>query len=355
MRVFDAGPNPGHRPPFEVDGGLHVPPVDQPARVEALRAGLAGLPGLSFAPVELIDPARLSPLHDPGYVAFLRDTCAELAAARTPDREPALYPSVFPFRPGQQARLPKARMGEYCFDTYTPLVAGTFDAALRMASAALKAADAVASGEPESYALGRPPGHHAERARCGGYSYLNGTALAADRLSRLGPVAVLDVDVHHGNGTQHLFYDWPEVLTVSIHGDPAGLFPYFSGYSDETGTGRGLGFNRNLPLPPKTDDRGYQPALETALEAIGRHRPAFLVVALGFDAHVDDPIGGLGLSTEYFGRMAGTIRQLAVPTVLVQEGGYGLGVLGACAAAFVRGIGELTTEAQRHREDRRQV
>src|SRR5687767_8305986 len=111
MRVIDAGPNPGHRPPFEVDGGLRVPPADLPARVEALRTGLAGVPGVCFTEVELIDPAVLSPLHDPGYVAFLHDTCAELAAARTPDREPALYPSVFPFRPGQRARVPKARMG----------------------------------------------------------------------------------------------------------------------------------------------------------------------------------------------------------------------------------------------------
>jgi acetoin utilization deacetylase AcuC-like enzyme len=338
MRVINAGPNAGHRPPFEVDGGLHTPPSDVPARVDALRAGLAGLPGLQFVDVELLDPADLSPLHDPTYVAFLRDTCAELAVAHSPDREPALYPSIFPFRSDQHARTLKARIGEFCFDTYTPLLAGTFDAALRMASAAVGAAEAVAAGERIVYALGRPPGHHAERTRCGGYSYLNGTALAADRLSRHGPVAVLDVDVHHGNGTQHLFYDRADVLTVSIHGDPAGLFPYFSGHTDETGTGPGLGFNRNLPLSPKTDDRGYQLVLETALEVIARHRPAFLVVALGFDAHADDPIGGLALSTEYFSQMAETIRQLGVPTVLVQEGGYGLEVLGACAAAFVRSI-----------------
>jgi acetoin utilization deacetylase AcuC-like enzyme len=337
VRVFDAGPNSGHRPPFEVDGGLRVPPSDVPERVEVLRAGLASVPEVRFEEPTLLDPAALSPLHDAGYIAFLREACAELAAARTPDRQPALYPSVFPYRSGQRGRCLRARMGEFCFDTYTPLLPGTFDAALRMASAAVEAANAVAAGEPAAYALGRPPGHHAERSRCGGYSYLNGSALAADRLAPLGPVAVLDVDVHHGNGTQHLFYDRPDVLTVSIHGDPADLFPYFSGFADETGTGRGLGFNWNLPLPPKTDARGYQPALETALDVIGKFRPAFLVVALGFDAHEADPIGGLALTTDDIGRMAATIHQLGVPTVLVQEGGYGLEVLGECAATFVRG------------------
>ena len=334
MRVFDAGPNPGHRPPFEIDGGLQAPPSDVPERVDAIRAGLAAVPGLCFEDVTLLDPAVLSPVHDTAYVTFLREACAGLTAAR----EPALYPSVFPYRPGQHGRSLRARMGEFCFDTYTPLLPGTFAAALLMASSAVGASSAVTAGERVAYALGRPPGHHAERARCGGYSYLNGTALAADQLTRLGRVAVLDVDVHHGNGTQHLFYDRADVLTVSIHGDPADLFPHFSGFADETGTGRGLGFNRNLPLPPKTDGRGYQPALETALELIGKFRPAFLVVALGFDAHVDDPIGGLALTTEYFARMAATIRQLGLPTVLVQEGGYGLEVLGECAATFMRGL-----------------
>jgi acetoin utilization deacetylase AcuC-like enzyme len=145
------------------------------------------------------------------------------------------------------------------------------------------------------------------------------------------------VDVHHGNGTQHLFYDRADVRTASIHGDPADLFPHFSGFTDETGTGPGLGANRNFPLPLRTDNRGYQPALEAALEWLAAGRPAFLVVALGFDAHAADPIGGLALSTDYFARMAGAIRQLGVPTVLVQEGGYSLDDLGACAAAFVGG------------------
>lgn len=338
MLVLGTGPNPGHRPPFEIDAGVVTPPSEVPERVSALLGGLSALPGVRVAEAELIHPSVMSPLHDAAYVAFLRDACAELAAAGKADGEPALYPSVFPYRVGQRGRSLKARYGEYCFDTYTPLVPGTFDAALRMASAALGAAEAVANGEPVAYALGRPPGHHAERARCGGYSYLNGTALAADRLSRLGPVAVLDVDVHHGNGTQHLFYERADVRTASIHGDPAELFPYFSGFADETGTGPGVGANRNYPLPPKTDDRAYQPALESALEWLNEGRPAFLVVAIGYDTHEKDPIGGFALSTEYFPRMAATIRQSGVPTLLVQEGGYALSHLGTCAAAFVRGF-----------------
>ena len=339
MLVINAGPNDGHRPPFEIDGGVMVPPSEVPERVPAILRGLQGMAGVRVEEVELVEPTEMTVLHAPEYVDFLRETCAELRAARRSDGEAALFPSVFPYGPGLRARGRKAQIGEYCFDTYTPLMAGTFDAALRMASAALRAADCVAAGgETVVYAVGRPPGHHAERARFGGYSYLNGTALAAHRLSARGPVAVLDVDVHHGNGTQHLFYDRADVRTASIHGDPAGLFPYFSGFADETGTGPGLGANRNFPLPPGTDDRVYQPALESALEWLAHDRPAFLVVAIGFDAHAGDPIGGFALSTGYFRHIGAMLRQFGLPTVVVQEGGYGLDVVGECAAAFASGM-----------------
>ncbi|HKB06339.1 MAG TPA: hypothetical protein VKD90_29360, partial [Gemmataceae bacterium] len=302
MLVVSTGPNAGHRPPFELDAGTVTPASEVPDRVPAILSGLTAVPGVRVVDAARIDPSVLSPLHDPDYVAFLREACAELTAAAEPDREPALYPSVFPYRAGRLGGGLKARMGQYCFDTYTPLLPGTFGAALRMASAALAAADAVVAGERVAYAVGRPPGHHAERARCGGYSYLNGTALAANHLSRLGPVAVLDVDVHHGNGTQHLFYHRADVRTASVHGDPFGLFPYFSGFVGENGTGRGRGANRNYPLPQATDDRGYHPALEAALEWLGMRRPAFLVVAIGYDTHEADPIGGFRLSTDYFSR-----------------------------------------------------
>jgi acetoin utilization deacetylase AcuC-like enzyme len=343
MLVINAGPNDRHRPPFELDGGVIVPPSEVPERVPAILRGLQGIAGVRIEEVVPVESSEMTALHAPEYVEFLRETCAELHAARRPEAEAALFPSVFPYQPGQRAHGRKAQIGEYCFDTYTPLMAGTFDAALRTASAALRAADRVADSiESMVYAVGRPPGHHAERARFGGYSYLNGTALAAHRLSTRGPVAVLDVDVHHGNGTQHLFYDRADVRAASIHGDPAGLFPYFSGFANETGTGPGLGANRNFPLPPRTDDRAYQPVLESALEWLARDRPAFLVVALGFDTHAGDPIGGFALSTAYFGHIGEMIRQFGLPTIVVQEGGYGLDVIGECAAAFASGLGVMT-------------
>ena len=173
-----------------------------------------------------------------------------------------------------------------------------------------------------------------KRGRCGGYSYFNNAAIAANRLANDGPVAVLDLDVHHGNGTQHLFYDRSDVLVVSLHGDPDHLFPHFSGFEDETVKLPGLGFNRNFPLPPGTGVRVYRPALEKALEVIGRFRPAFLVVSLG-TRHQADPIGGFKLPTEFFRSMGEAVRQLNLPTLIVQEGGYNLETIGDCVAEFL--------------------
>jgi len=329
MRVFTSGPNENHRPPYEFSGGRVERAWEIPDRVTALLDGIAGDSRLTIEQATLAKLDCLHEIHDPDSLAFLKETCEYL-------KDEALFPSVFPYRSDSTRRPNRRQPGEYCFDTHTPLLAGTFEAACRMACAALQAAEAIARGEQFAYALGRPPGHHAERAKYGGYSYLNGTALAANTLAKLGPVAILDVDVHHGNGTQHIFYERTDVRTASIHGDPTNLFPYFSGYAEESGTGRGLDCNRNFPLQPGTGDREYQPVLEAALEWLSKARPAFLVVALGFDTHELDPIGGFKLTTKYFTRMAATIRQLNVPTVLVQEGGYSLQHLGECAAAFLQ-------------------
>jgi acetoin utilization deacetylase AcuC-like enzyme len=216
---------------------------------------------------------------------------------------------------------------------------GTFAAALGGASAALHAAELVAAGaEKQAYVLTRPPGHHAERDRCGGYCYFNNAALAAERLAKLGKVAVLDLDVHHGNGAQHIFWERADVLTVSIHGDPAGLYPFYSGYADEVGAGAGKGFNLNLTLPPGTAAKEYRGALSSALEAIARFRPAFLVVAFGTDAHEADPIGGFKLPTGYFREMGAALGELGLPTVVTQEGGYSLEAIGASVVGFLTGL-----------------
>lgn len=334
MRVVTNPRHAGHVPPGEIDNGAVIPAWEVPGRFDAIAAALDAHGGFKVEAAPSINEAEVTELHDPAYVAYLRETSAELARKNSPVR--AVYPSVFPFGPNPQARGPVAIRGSYCFDTFTPITGGTFAAALGGAAAALRAAELVAaSTERLVYVLSRPPGHHAERARCGGYSYLNTTALAANHLAKLGRVAVLDLDVHHGNGTQHLFYDRADVFTVSIHGDPAGLFPYFSGFADETGTGPGLGFNRNFPLSPACGERKYQPALQAALEAIGEYRPAFLVVAFGADTHEADPIGGFKLPTPYFAKLGAAVRQLGVPMVVVQEGGYNRDVIGECVTTFL--------------------
>lgn len=331
MRVIGNPAHTGHVPPHEIDNGAVTPAWDAPGRYAAVRAALEARAGFVFEDAPPVAESAVTALHDPDYVAYLRDTSAALAAGEW------VMPSVFPFA-GGPPRGDKARRGAYCFDTFTAITRGSYAAALGGAAAGLRAAELVAAGaERAVYVLTRPPGHHAERGRCGGYSFLNTSALAADALAKHGPVAVLDLDVHHGNGTQHHFYDRPDVLTVSVHGDPTALFPYFSGFADETGTGRGLGFNLNLPLPPGTDPVAYRPALEAALDAVGRFRPAFLVVPFGADTHESDPIGGFRLPTDFFPELAAAVRGLGVPTVVVQEGGYDLATVGGCVAAFLGG------------------
>ena len=332
MRVIVNNSHAGHVPPHEIDGGAIVPPWEVPGRFEAIRTALELDGGFTFEEPPRIEADAVMALHDADYVAYLRETSEGLARSNVG----FVMPSVFPFGPSPRARGTMALRGTYCFDTYTPITAGTWNAALGGTAAALHAAELIARGDDRSiYALTRPPGHHAEKARCGGYSYLNNAALAADRLAKLGRVAVLDLDVHHGNGTQHLFYERSDVLVVSLHGDPAHLFPYFSGYDDETGTGSGLGFNRNFPLPLGTDANLYRPALETAMDMIGRFRPMFLVVSFGTDAHESDPIGTFKLPTEFFAEMGRLVSELKLPTLVVQEGGYNLATMGECVVRFL--------------------
>jgi len=328
-----------HAPPGEVENGAVIPCYENPPRLAAIRAALEAAGGFTFDEPTAAEEDALAAVHDPAYVAYLREAAAELRRARgsTPRER---WPTVFPYGPQPRAGGERSLRGRYCFDTYTPILGGTFAAALGGASAALHAADLVATGkEKEVYVLTRPPGHHAERDRCGGYCYFNNAALAAERLAAKGKVAILDLDVHHGNGAQHIFWERADVLTVSIHGDPAALYPFFSGYADERGEGAGKGFNLNLPLSPGTTAKEYRPAFAVALEAVAKFRPAFLVAAFGADTHEADPIGGFKLPTGYFRELGTAIRELGLPTVATQEGGYNLEAIGPCVASFLAGLG----------------
>jgi acetoin utilization deacetylase AcuC-like enzyme/GNAT superfamily N-acetyltransferase len=272
-------------------------------------------------------------VHDSQFVDYFKKVCAGLAAGES------IYPYVFPIR--NIARPPKelpVRAGYYCIDTFTPINGNAFLAAKRAVDCALTAAEQILEGYRLAYALVRPPGHHAERHSFGGFCYFNSAAVAAQYLSAYGKVAILDIDYHHGNGAQNIFYQRPDVLTISIHGHPSFAYPYFSGFADEKGAGAGKGFNINIPLPENVDGKRYCQVLSEAVRRAARFRPQFLIVPLGLDTAREDPTGSWSLEADDFeevGRMVGALR---LPTLVVQEGGYDTRVLGINARRFFSGL-----------------
>jgi acetoin utilization deacetylase AcuC-like enzyme len=331
-----------HDPPYEVNYGEVVRPVyERVERAERIRDALAaaGHPLVEPAP-HGIEPVLA--VHEPGLLGFLEQGWAAWRADGGPE---VLIPDSFPIPRlgrggGRDLGGGVGRPGWFCFDTATPMVAGSFPAALAAADAALTAADLVAAGAPAAYALCRPPGHHAGPGYYGGFCFLNNAAIAARSLQRLGRVAVVDVDFHHGNGTQDVFWEDPEVLYVSLHGDPAGHYPHFTGAADETGGGPGAGTNRNLPLPDGTGDDAYLEALAEAMAVVAGFDPATLVVSAGFDTFAGDPIGAFQVTTGGFRRIGAALAAAGRPTVVVQEGGYAVEALGANALALLRGVQE---------------
>jgi acetoin utilization deacetylase AcuC-like enzyme len=340
MPVVASDAHRGHDPPYEVDFGKVVRPAwEQVARGELLREALARAGHPVVAPREH-GPEPLLAVHEPALLGFLERAWADWRAARGPR---VLIPDTFPL-PGLgrgTARDPDGgvgRPGWFCFDTATPLVAGSWPAAVAAADAALTGADLVAEGAPAAYALCRPPGHHAGPGYYGGFCLLNNAAVAARALSRLGRVAVVDVDFHHGNGTQDVFWEDPAVLYVSLHADPAVHYPYFTGRADETGGGPAAGTNHNWPLPDGTGDDAYLGVLSAALEAVTGFAPAVLLVSLGVDTFAEDPIGGFALSRAAYPRIGGLLAGIAAPTLFVQEGGYALDALGDCVGGVLAGF-----------------
>jgi acetoin utilization deacetylase AcuC-like enzyme len=286
-----------------------------------------------------LDAVRI--VHSDDYLEYLASAYdAWVEGGKSPD---GVIPSTFPTRPtSRKPRLLFKQAGWYCFDTETPIAEHTLEAALGSASCALTGADQLLKGERFAYALTRPPGHHAGRDFCGGYCYLNNAALAANRLldgSGGGAgVAIVDVDCHHGNGTQSIFYEMAEVFYASVHADPNFAYPYYWGYAEETGAGTGAGFNMNVPLPIGTGEPAYLDALASVVDAVAGFGPDYLVVSLGTDAAAEDPLGLLALSVDTFEKVGQRIRELDLPVLVVQEGGYDLASIGECVASFILGL-----------------
>ena len=321
-------------------GGLLLPPAETASRADRILAGLSARSGFEVRRPEEIDEEVLELVHDRHYLDFLRSAHSRWREATGAPAEGEAVAYIRPL-PGTPWRTPThvdAQLGIYSNDV-DPILAGTWRAALSAAACAIAAARSIQGGEKAAYALSRPPGHHAGPATFGGYCYLNNTALAAAWLASRGrKVAVVDVDAHHGNGTQAVFWNRGDVLTVSIHGDPEVHFPFFTGYPDETGEGDGAGANLNLPLPSRARWEGYVPALEQALESVEAFGADSVVVALGVDTHTADRV--LDLRDGDFPSLGEGLRT-GLPTVVVQEGGYGEGVLEgavpAVLAAFASG------------------
>jgi acetoin utilization deacetylase AcuC-like enzyme len=274
-------------------------------------------------------------VHDAGYLDFLASAWTDWLASAPTDPS-TLLPATFALR--RQPRVPKSllgRAGYYIMDLSACIVAGTHEAALASANCALSAAQAVGDGQRSAFALCRPPGHHAGKDYAGGYCFINNAAVAAHWLSSRGRVAVLDMDYHCGNGTQDIFYERADVLTISIHADPDFEYPSYMGYADERGAGAGLGFHRNFPLPKGTDDAAYLQTLDEALALIREYQPAHLVVSAGMDVYADDPLGTIKVSTAGIGEIGRKIAALRLPTVIVMEGGYANAALGQNILAFL--------------------
>jgi acetoin utilization deacetylase AcuC-like enzyme len=316
------------------DPSSHPAYPEVPRRVASIREALSAA-GLVPEEFHSESADALRGVHPPEMLAYFREACAAISAGDT--RYPKIHRSSTSVDSPRTGRPPGLRRG-FCFDQ-TPLTSGTPTAALAAANLALEGAARLTDSTDRVYCLCRPPGHHAGSDFFGGFCYLNNAALAADRLSEDGKVAILDIDYHHGNGTQEIFYTRGDVLYVSIHAHPAYAYPGFSGHADEIGAGLGDGSNFNHPLGPSSGDAELLAGLPKALEEISKFDPSFLVVSLGTDIAAGDPIADWLVSEEGFNLAAEQISRLGPPILVIQEGGYSLARIGADVTAFLRGLG----------------
>jgi acetoin utilization deacetylase AcuC-like enzyme len=339
MKAFFADEQKRHDPKAFLSSGAPQPNPEKPERVDRLLAG-AKAAGCSIERPQNYGLAPIAAVHTPEYIAFLTHIFERWQRIEGASAE--VIPNIHPLSRGDG--YPASAVGQagyHMADTACPISAETFDSACWSAWSAVAAAEAVMSGETAAYALCRPPGHHAFADVAGGFCFLNNSAIAAQHLRKTAArVAILDVDLHHGNGTQGIFYARSDVLTVSLHADPVRFYPFFWGHADERGEGAGLGYNFNLPLPRKSGDDVFLAALASAIERIEAFAPDALVVALGLDAFEGDPFGGLSVTTPGFSRIGEAIAKLGLPAVIIQEGGYLCDALSDNLTAFLTGFGE---------------
>jgi len=305
---------------------------ERPIRAEAIRETLGPTGLFTTLPTRSHGEAPLHDVHDAEFIQYLQTVCSKLKEGRP------VYPDTFPIRrPDRRPKQLAVQAGYYCLDTGTPLYKGAYVAARASVDAALTAADEILAGRFLAYAVCRPPGHHAGQRFFGGFCYFNNAAIAAQHLSGTAKVAVLDIDFHHGNGTQDVFYERDDVLTLSIHGHPDQAYPYFSGFESETGEGPGLGSNRNFPLPPGTEGDRYLRALNAALDLVRRAHTEVIVLSLGFDVMRGDPTGSFTLSSDDLRRIGARVVATGLPVLVVQEGGYNVRNIRTGSNAFFRG------------------
>ena len=335
MKLFFDDRQCTHAPARELHNGDWTDFAETPARALAVKNHFT-----DWAEVTDHGLEPILAVHDADYVAFLQTAHDEwLAAGRSGDAIPYALP-VIRRRPLDLTRI-DAKLGAHAFDTATPISDGTWTAAYWSAQTALSGVDALAAGERSAYALCRPPGHHCGADYMGGYCYLNTPAIAARAAAAqgLGPVAILDVDYHHGNGTQDIFYEDGSVLFCSIHADPKTDYPFFWGHADETGAGAGEGATANWPLPRGTTGETYMPALDAALARIREWGARSLIVSFGADTYDGDPISFFALTQNDYREMSRRIAAVDLPTLVVMEGGYAVDALGENVAAFLSGFG----------------
>jgi acetoin utilization deacetylase AcuC-like enzyme len=342
MKVFWHEAQLRHTPRFFMLRGQVRANFEVPARAEALLASCEAMK-LDIETPRPPERSALLSVHDAAYLDFVARAHAAWSTLPDAGDEVVANSHPSPEMLHNDARMPEHILGQagwFTADAACPIGPHTWESAYWAAGCALGAADEAAEGR-SAYALARPPGHHTFRARAGGHCYVNNAALAVERLRARGAdrVAVLDIDSHHGNGTQGIFWDRADVMFVSLHGDPNRYYPWFTGHAAERGGGAGEGFNRNFPLPIGSGDDVWLAALESGLDGIRGFRPDALVVSLGFDASEHEPLNALAVTEDGFARAGKYIGVLGLPTAIIQEGGYNISVLGLLLNRFLEGFG----------------